>query len=550
MSVATLLCFQNFRRSHSHVRDFWFLIFLGTAIWLITLLLWTTYEILLRRSVPDIPIADMLLVLKAVPLTAALALEPHREHDSRFRAFGLLDVSILMLYALYLYLFCVYSYRLIPGAMDIYNFRYNAADATGNGILILVAALALFQARGPWRNLGRIYFFSVACFGLASDLSDFTIDTGRYYTGSLFDLPYAIALAGFVCFAWLGRALLRDAAKETTAPPPVEDAPGPLALLSKNLAMVVTLSTPVIGLVALTRSGSALFPFRLAITLLTIFLLTLLLSIKQDLLTFGLLGSLHRLSANYSSINRLKDHLTQSEKLTSLGELVAQVANQIKDAMASILELSSRIPVEATADSRVPSLARKIGQYAQRTDVLVQNMLRFAQETPLRLAPVEVKDLVESALQLSRITKLPKVRVDLEQEDACPHVLGDSSQLLHVFLQIIGNAVDALEEVGGGTLDISIRASGSQVGIFFTDSGPGVKEPGHVFEPFYTTKPVGKGTGLGLSTCYGIIQQHDGEISCRNLSGGGALFSILLPAAREIPPAPSEPPSVAVEDTR
>jgi signal transduction histidine kinase len=100
-----------------------------------------------------------------------------------------------------------------------------------------------------------------------------------------------------------------------------------------------------------------------------------------------------------------------------------------------------------------------------------------------------------------------------------------------VFLQLISNALDALEESGGGTFQVTIRPSGSHLLLRFSDSGPGLKEPQRVFEPFYTTKPVGKGTGLGLSTCYGIIQQHDGEISCRNRSEGGALFSILLPVA-------------------
>ena len=69
----------------------------------------------------------------------------------------------------------------------------------------------------------------------------------------------------------------------------------------------------------------------------------------------------------------------------------------------------------------------------------------------------------------------------------------------------------------------------------FADSGSGLKEPQRVFEPFYTTKPVGKGTGLGLSTCYGIIQQHDGEISCRNQPEGGAVFTVRIPFATERP---------------
>jgi len=552
VTVATFLSFQNFKRNRSHVRDFWLLIFLGSTIWLASLLLWSFCELLLRRPVPDIPVADMLLFLKLVPLTAALALEPHRSHDKRFRAFGLLDVSILMFYSLFLYAFCVYAYRLLPGATDIYNFQFDLADGIGNEVFTVAAAAALFRARGHWRGLHRIYFFSAACYGLSSDISNVAIDRGSYYSGSLFDVPLTVAVAGFVCFVWIGRSLTLGASSASPPGTYPDEPPAAISPISSHLAMVVTLSTPIIGLWLLNRSGanSPLFPFRLATTLVTIFLLTLLLSIKQDLLTVGLIGSLQRLSANYTSINRLKDHLVQSEKLTALGELVAQVANQIKGSMTSILDLSARIPVTPAEEPRVSAMALKINHYARRTDALVQNMLRFAQETPVELAPVELKQLVESALHLSGVAQLPKVSVDLEEEGNCPPVRGDSSQLLHVFLQIIANAVDALEVVSGGTLDISISTTASGVKILFADSGPGIREPGRVFEPFYTTKPVGKGTGLGLSTCYGIIQQHDGEISCGNLPAGGALFTIILPAAVGVPVASSESTAVFVEDAQ
>jgi two-component system NtrC family sensor kinase len=160
---------------------------------------------------------------------------------------------------------------------------------------------------------------------------------------------------------------------------------------------------------------------------------------------------------------------------------------------------------------------------------------------------VEVKPLLESALHLSRVDKLHNLRVHLEAETACPPVLADSSQLLHVFLQIISNAMDALEEIGGGELSISISPCEPQVCIQFSDTGPGIRHPEHAFEPFFTTKPVGKGTGLGLSTCYGIIRQHDGDITCGNRLEGGAYFTIFLPTAT-LPAADSGIPSSIVSE--
>jgi signal transduction histidine kinase len=303
--------------------------------------------------------------------------------------------------------------------------------------------------------------------------------------------------------------------------------------LSSHLAMLVTVSTPAIGLWLLaTHSGSEkFFTFRLDITLLTILLLTLLLSLKQDLLSASLVGSLQSLSHTYSSIERFKDHLVQSEKLATLGESVASVANQIADSMIRIQEQASSITSRAGSDSRSGALAAKIGHYAQRTDTLAENMQRFAQEAPLQLSSVVVKPLLETALHLSRISKVPNLRVELREESHTPPVLGDSSQLLHVFLQIISNAMDALQEVGGGDLLISINPCDPQVCIQFADSGPGIQHPQRVFEPFFTTKPVGQGTGLGLSTCYGIIRQHNGDISCGNRLEGGAFFTVFLPAS-------------------
>ena len=160
----------------------------------------------------------------------------------------------------------------------------------------------------------------------------------------------------------------------------------------------------------------------------------------------------------------------------------------------------------------------------------------------MQLAPVEVRPLIESALHLSRIAKFPQIFVAVDQEGTTPLVLADSSQLLHVFLQIISNAIDALEDAGGGGLKISLRPSKQGLRIEFADSGKGIVEPVRVFEPFYTTKAVGKGTGLGLSTCYGILQQHGGEIFCANRTNGGAIFTVVIPlapAALETPPEPS-----------
>jgi signal transduction histidine kinase len=552
VTAATILAFQNFLRSHSRVRIFWFLILTGSFLWTVSNGIWAVTELGFARLVPDVPLSDILLFVKVVPLTAAIAIAPDRRQDAHFRAFGLLDVFVLMIYSLYLFAFGVFAFRLLPGMEPSYNFYFDVADAVGNQILVAVVGVAVLRAQGNWRGLYRLYFCSVACYGLGSNLSNVAIDTGSYYSGSLYDVPLVLSLIAFICMILAGRTSCQDqrlepASKQSQAPST------PATFLSEHLAMIVALSTPMIGIWLLSSNSEhpQLRSFRLSITLLTIFLVTLLLSIKQDILAEGLFESLKSLSENRSTIERFKTHLTQSEKLASLGELVARVANQIKGCMTSVLEASSLFTSRPGVDSRIQNMAGKIGQYAKRTDLLVNDMLHFAKETPVRVAPLDIKPVVESALHLSRIAKMSNIRVDLTLEGNCPPVLGDSGHLLHVFLQLISNAIDALEEVDGGTFDITLRPSGSQLVLEFADSGAGLKEPERVFEPFYTTKSVGKGTGLGLSTCYGIIQQHAGEISCRNRPEGGAVFTIQLPLALEtVPQRTLESPALVTEGVR
>jgi len=120
-----------------------------------------------------------------------------------------------------------------------------------------------------------------------------------------------------------------------------------------------------------------------------------------------------------------------------------------------------------------------------------------------------------------------------------PHIFGDANQVLQVFFNLISNAVDALEEVGGGTLVIRTSHADRKLFVEFSDTGPGIKSPQQVFDPFFTTKPVGKGTGLGLSICYGIITEHGGTIRVRNVQPHGAAFTIEMPVQQPSEQRPS-----------
>jgi two-component system NtrC family sensor kinase len=240
----------------------------------------------------------------------------------------------------------------------------------------------------------------------------------------------------------------------------------------------------------------------------------------------------------YEDLRRAQEQLMQSEKMSAIGQLIAGVAHELNNPLTAILGYAQLLETE-TLDSRPLEYAGKIFKQAQRTHRVVQNLLSFArQRKPERQQFDVVKVLEESLLLRDYDMKVGEIKLEREVAGEIPPVSGDPHQLEQVFLNIINNAVDAmLEEEKSEHKErrLKVRLSGdeNQVQIQFQDSGPGLKEPTRIFEPFYTTKSVGKGTGLGLSICYGIVKEHGGEISARNAEGGGAIIEIKLPAAQE-----------------
>src|SRR5262249_27528526 len=137
---------------------------------------------------------------------------------------------------------------------------------------------------------------------------------------------------------------------------------------------------------------------------------------------------------------------------------------------------------------------------AQRTQDLVTGLLSFAQQSPGEKTLVDIGSLLRRALQMETLLmESRKIHVTAEIAPGLPPILGNTNQLFQCCLEIMHNAADAMEEKGGGAFSVKAWQSGQEVAVEFSDSGPGVREPKRVFDPFYTTKPVGRGAGLGLS---------------------------------------------------
>ena len=239
----------------------------------------------------------------------------------------------------------------------------------------------------------------------------------------------------------------------------------------------------------------------------------------------------------YESLRRTQEQLLQSEKMAAVGQLISGVAHELNNPLTAILGYSQLLKSEDYVKSRGLDYLEKLYKQAQRTHHIVQNLLSFARQHKPQRGSVQLNQILEETLVLREYDlKLNNIVVHREFDEKLPATAGDFHQLEQVFLNILNNAVDAIHEKGApGEIWIRTELVGERLKVEITDSGPGVSHPHRIFDPFYTTKPVGKGTGLGLSICYGIVKEHGGEIQVRNSPPRGATFTITLPVSLAMP---------------
>jgi two-component system NtrC family sensor kinase len=233
----------------------------------------------------------------------------------------------------------------------------------------------------------------------------------------------------------------------------------------------------------------------------------------------------------YDNLRHTQEQLLQSEKMAAVGQLISGVAHELNNPLTAILGYSQLLSSNKYVNEQGADYVDKLYKQARRTHRIVNNLLSFArQQKPERL-PVRINQVIEDTLALREYDlRINNIHIHRDLERNLPLTGADAHQLQQVFLNILNKAVDAiLERSDRG--DIWVRTSQDERRIVaeFVDSGPGMQDTHRVFDPFYTTKPVGKGTGLGLSICYGIISEHGGEISVRNAAGQGAAVSVSLP---------------------
>jgi signal transduction histidine kinase len=535
LGAGALVMLANAIRTKGDLRAFWSLLTTGFILWIMNQMGWTWVEVIKRYPLPDPFFGDTVLFVHTVPLMAAVAMRPHRSPADKRLTFSTLNFLMLLFWWVFLYMFLVFPDEYVALNVPVYSGNYDRLYLLQNLILVGTLASSVYRTTGHWRTLYRNFLIAAALYSFSSGLMNFAISRNKYYTGSLYDITFVASLCWFIHLGLQARTRSLECQ-------PASGSDSKWMALPARLAMVAILSLPVMAfwVLFLDTSPPHLRQFRLMVALASMLVLGCFVFLKQYRLDKELMRLLRQSQQSYENLERLQNELVQKEKLASLGQLVAGAAHEINNPLAAILGYSELLGTNDGLSADQRSMVQKLFQQARRTRDLVADLLSFAQQAPAEKNAVDISSLLQRVLKMEGMQAESKgVKIEMNVEPGLPRIWANANQLLQAVLQIIDNAIEALEEIGGGKLVISLKEEGPDVVLQFSDTGPGIRDPQRVFDPFYTTKPVGKGTGLGLSAAYGVVQDHHGEIYCYNKPEGGAVFVLRLPA-RMPEPAPAE----------
>ena len=239
----------------------------------------------------------------------------------------------------------------------------------------------------------------------------------------------------------------------------------------------------------------------------------------------------------------MNEQIVETGKLASIGELASGIAHEINNPVAIMVEEAGWIEdlleeeefQEGENLSEFKRALEQIRTQGRRCKEITHKLLSFARKTDSRIQDVQLNDLVEELIALSaQRAKFANVDINVNLQENLPILHVSQTELQQILLNLINNALDAMEKTGG-TLNVSSELEGDYIVVEVADDGPGIPGPNlaRIFDPFFTTKPVGKGTGLGLSICYGIIKKMGGDIEVRSTVDAGATFRVKIPIPKD-----------------
>lgn len=237
----------------------------------------------------------------------------------------------------------------------------------------------------------------------------------------------------------------------------------------------------------------------------------------------------------------MNQQIIESGKLASLGELAAGIAHEINNPVAIMVEEAGWIGDLLSEDTfqgsdNLDEFKRALAQISKqgiRCRDITQKLLSFARKSETSLSVVHINEVIDEVVGIcGQHAKYANVSIGTEYAPALPSIEMSQTEIQQVMLNLINNALDAMEKTGG-KIEIKTAAERGNIVIQVSDNGPGIPEKNlsRIFDPFYTTKPVGKGTGLGLSICYGIVSRMGGKITVKSAAGAGTSFYLYFPSA-------------------
>jgi signal transduction histidine kinase len=523
-------------RSQGRMRLFWSLITLGILFDLTYQLLWTNFEVVLRRDVPDLFAGDVILFMHIVPFMAALALRPHVPRDEYAARVGRLDFALLLMWWFYLYVLIVIPWQYVVADVPAYDRNLNAVYSAEKLAFLTGLVACWATSKGAWRNLYASLFALNLCYAAGSTSANWAIAHKLYYSGSLYDIPLVAPMA---YLTWIGLRVKTETPQGDTRE--VSTAYG---VWIARCSMIAVFSLPLFAAWAL--SDNAVPPririFRLALTLVAAFFLGLMVFLRQHLLDRELLHLLDQSRASFASLNRLQAQVLQSEKLASIGQLVGGAAHELNNPITAMLGYSDML-LSTTLNPEQRPIAAKIGQYVRRTKSLVASLISFARQAPAPKSPVDLNTLARTAVKLSQSQwEALEIEVRTQFDPTLPKVLGDSNQLLHVCLQLVGNCLHLLSNRGGTLLTVTTEhQAGTAILQIATESmpSPQPQEPALPVDALAVNSDVNSDVNseesLGLSACQGILQEHNGRLSREHRDDGVELLRVELPVTDSAP---------------
>jgi signal transduction histidine kinase len=507
---------HHITRTNGRLRLFWILMAAGMGLWFCYQVLWVYFEVFLRAEVPDLFVGDIVLFLHIVPLMAALALRPHVQQDEYAARLRNLDFALLLVWWVYLYILAVIPWQyVIPDAAP-YLRNLNSLYLIEKVALLTTILFSWKGSKSGWRKFYASLFGACLTYAVSSYVANWALSLRTYYTGSLYDIPLAISMAWITVIGLQTQSRNPQSERRSAF---THD-----GVWLARAGMIAAFSLPLFGIWALLETvPSPIKSFRLELTLGAAILIGIMVFVRQRLLDRELLRLLTHSQQSISNLKHLQVQITESEKLASIGQLVAGAAHELNNPITAMLGYSDLLLLSQPLNAEQNGLAAKIGQHARRTKSLVASLLSFAKPMPATFAPIDLKTLLRTAVRLSQSQwQTRQTEMHEEFSEDLLLVRGDSNQLLQVCLQVMNDALSAVERFQSGKLIVSAEAIENIAVIQISDEGP--LRPDE-------KRPASKEilSSLGLNACQAILKQHRGRLVCPEEGQSGVLIRVELP---------------------